>query len=208
MHFAARFGMDGAAEALLDAGASTRLKNAAGQTPADIARGQRWGDDAGALLAALARPGSNVAMDENDEQGGGASPALEEGHLMDSADAAASGGGWYEPEPSCDASGTGGTDDLLPELDTSECTTVESLDWPTFQRRFMALNRPVLVRRPAVASAGWRAWERWQRGALRRHYGSLPVKPGVIPCASPLSSLAVRVFACAKDVGLDFGYCG
>jgi len=45
--------MDGAAEALLDAGASTRLKNAAGQTPADIARGQRWGDDVGALLSAL-----------------------------------------------------------------------------------------------------------------------------------------------------------
>ena len=53
LHFAARFGMDGAAEALLDAGASTRLKNAAGQTPADIARGQRWGDDVGALLSAL-----------------------------------------------------------------------------------------------------------------------------------------------------------
>ena len=122
---------------------------------------------------------------------------------MDSADAAASGGGWYEPEPSCDAPGTGETDDLLPELsiDTSECTTVESLDWPTFQRRFMALNRPVLVRRPAVASAGWRAWERWQRGALRRHYGSLPVKPGVIPCASALSSFAA--FDVAQKMSID-----
>ena len=179
LHYAARAGMVASVVKLMEAGADPALRNADGLTAADAA-GQRWP----AIDAALkTQPKTQDA------------PKLEGDHseaaaqrLLDSVGLARSGGGWYSPAPSADESCDSATADalsLMAGVDTADCVTLDSLDWETFRRDHLSLSRPVLVRRPAAESDSWRAWARWRRMELQRHYGSIPVHSGVIPCKPP-----------------------
>jgi hypothetical protein len=182
LHYAARHGHAASVTMLLDAGADPGIRNVFGMTAADIARRYGWeGMDVFLQLTGSTATGTGsveascVDKELKDSDGG---TML----LLDSGRAGRDGGDWVPPMGKQDDDTASEAEAVLPypselvaDIDTGGCTSVETLDWPTFRREFRSLSRPVLVRRPAVDDGGWKVWSRWRRDALRAHYGSIPV---------------------------------
>lgn len=200
LHYAARHGYVSSIELLLNAGADLSIKNVFGHTAADLAQMQGWNKMEQLLTATAAQLSPSQELELNvaahspgleiDMRPQGSNPAHHD------REGARSSGGWLpsldpaeESEKACDSSAHAhdGEDsssatefppELLNGLNTNECTSVDYLDWAQFQQEYQALSRPVLVRQPQVGRSerdGWHVSDRWQRSALRGHYGSIRV---------------------------------
>jgi hypothetical protein len=212
LHYAARHGYASSIELLLEVGVDPTIRNVFSQTATDLVRMQGWDKmESFRMLVAQASPSHEVKHNEaadtveSKPDLPGTSAAIDDRN----ATGGSGDGGWLVPsdlnstykEDLCDSnsdqsvSAPTATPDssrrsstheyapeLLADLNTDGCTTVDYLDWTTFERQYRSLSRPVLVRHPAADGdgdgnnrGGWRAWDRWQRAALRSHYGSIQV---------------------------------
>lgn len=196
LHYAARHGYVSSIELLLDAGADPSIRNVYGLSAADLVQMQGWDGMRRLIRATGAR--------ENDITLANQAPSQGSSIFGSSREATRSSGGWLlSPdavdvrEEACESSvhdrnsrdsSSNANEfpvatELLNDLNTDGCTSVDHLDWTTFQREYRSLSRPVLVRQPASLSDGksrggheWHVWNRWQRSALRGHYGSIDVR--------------------------------